>query len=75
MESLYRIQFNIMAGIIGLPYFDNYLYFQKLLFLNSSFHHDLLFIHSWDWTLAEIRYLLFVISHELQVFNLQSAKG
>jgi hypothetical protein len=37
IESACRIQFDIMAGIAGLPYFDNFLYSQKLPFLNSSF--------------------------------------
>jgi len=59
-----------MAGIAGSPYFDNYLYSQKLPFLNSSFRHDLFFMHSWDWTLAEIRYRLFMICHELQAFKI-----
>ena len=66
----YRIQSNVMAVILGLPYFDNYLYSLKLPFLNSSFHHDLFFMHSWDWELAEIRYCLFRMCHEHQVFKI-----
>jgi hypothetical protein len=59
-----------MAGIAGSPYFDNYLDSQKLSFLNPSFGHELFFMHPWAWTLAEIRYRLFMISHELQVFKI-----
>jgi len=59
-----------MAGIVGSPDFDSYLYSQILPFLNSSFHHDLYFMHSWDWTLAEIRYCLFMICHELHAFKI-----
>ena len=51
--------YNLMSAIAGSPYFDSYLYSQKLPFLNSSFHQDLYFMYSWDWTLAEIRYCLF----------------
>jgi len=58
-----------MAGIAGSPYFDIYLYSQKLSFLNSSFRHDLFIMHSWDWTLAEIRYPQFMICHKLQAFK------
>ena len=39
-----------MSAIAGSPYFDSYLYSQKLPFLNSSFRHDLFFMHSWDWS-------------------------
>jgi len=46
------------------------LYSQKLPFLNSSFHHDLYIMHSWDWTLAEIRYCLFMICQELQALKI-----
>jgi hypothetical protein len=63
-----------MAGIAGSPYFDNYLYSQKLPFLNSSFRHDLFIMHSWDWTLAEIRYPLFMICHELQAFKIRGGQ-
>jgi hypothetical protein len=62
--------YNLMSAIASSPYFDSYLYSQKLPFLNSSFHHDLFFMHSWDWTLAEIRYRLFMICHELQAFKI-----
>jgi hypothetical protein len=65
-----RIQSNVMAGIVGSPDFDSYLYYQNLPVLNSSFHHNLYFMHSWDWTLAEIRYCLFMICHELQVLKI-----
>jgi len=41
-----------MAGIAGSPDFDSYLYSQKLRCPNWSFHHDLILIHSWDWTLG-----------------------
>jgi hypothetical protein len=60
-----------MAGIAASPYVDNYLYSQKLRFLNSSFRHDLFIMHSWDWTLAEIRYPLFMICHELQALKIR----
>jgi len=66
------IQSNGMAGIAGSPYFDSYLYSQKLRCPNSSFHHDLIFMHSWDWTLEEIRYRLFMICHELHAGACQS---
>ena len=59
-----------MAGIVGLPDYDSYLYTQKLPVLNSSFHHDLYFMHSWDWMLAEIRYCLFMICLELQALRI-----
>jgi len=59
-----------MAGIVGSTDFDSYLYSQKLPYLNSSFHHDLYFMHSWDWMLAEIRYGLFMIYDELQAFKI-----
>jgi len=59
-----------MAGIVGSPYFDKYLYSQKLPFLNLSFHHNLFFMNSCDWTLAEIRYRLFIICHNLQAFKI-----
>jgi hypothetical protein len=35
-----------MAGIVGSPDFDSYLYSQKLPVLNSSFHHDLYVPHA-----------------------------
>jgi len=63
-----------MAGIVGSPDFDSYLYSQKLPFLNSSFNHDLYFMHSGDWTLAEIRYCLFMICHKLQAFKICSGR-
>jgi len=59
-----------MAGIVGSPDFDSYLHSQKLPSLNSSFHHDLYFMYSWDWTLAEIRYCLCIICHQLQAFKI-----
>jgi hypothetical protein len=58
-----------MAVIAGSPHFENYLYSQKLPSLNLSFHHDLDFIYSWNWTLAKIRYRLFMICHELLAFK------
>ena len=74
VELACRIQSNVMAGIVGSPYFDSYLYFQNLPFLNSSFHHDLLVMHSWDWKLVGIRYRLFMICHELQAFEICSGQ-
>jgi len=62
--------YNLMSAIAGLPYFDSYLYSQNLPFLNSSVLHNLFFMHSWVWTLAEIRYRLFMICHELQASKL-----
>jgi len=62
--------YNLMSAIAGSPYCDSYLYSQKLPFLYSSIHHDLFFIHSSDWTLAEIRYRLLMICHELQAFKI-----
>jgi len=62
--------YNLMSAIVRSPYFDSYLYSQKLPFLNLSFHHELFFMHSWDWTLAEIRYRLFLICHEIQAFKI-----
>jgi len=59
-----------MAEIVGSPDFDSYLYAQKLPVLNSSFHHDLYFMPSWDWMLAEIRYCMFLICHELQALKI-----
>jgi len=56
-----------MAGIAGSPYFDSYLYSQKVHCPNLSVHHDFLHNHSWDWMLEEIRYCLFVICQKLQV--------
>jgi hypothetical protein len=46
VEFACKIQTNVLAGTIGLPYFDIYLYSQKVSYLNSSFHHDLIFICS-----------------------------
>jgi len=66
IEWACRIQSTAMAGIAGSPYIDSYLYSPKLHCFNSSFHHDLFFMHSWDWTFEEIRDCLFMIWHELQ---------
>ena len=55
-----------MAAIAGSPCFDSYLYSQKLPFLNSSFRHDLFFMHTKDGMLAEIIYRRFMICHKLQ---------
>jgi hypothetical protein len=66
--------YNRMSAIAGLPYIDSDLYSHKLPFLNSSFHHDLLFMHTWDWTLVEMRYCLFMICHELQAFKIRSVR-
>jgi uncharacterized short protein YbdD (DUF466 family) len=46
IESVCLIQSNAIAGIVGLPDFDSYLYSQELPVPNSSFHHDLYFMHS-----------------------------
>jgi len=35
-----------MAGIVGSPDFNSYLYIQKLPVLNSSIHHDLYGLHA-----------------------------
>jgi len=59
-----------MAGIVGSPDFDSYLYSEKLPFLNSSIHHDLYFMHSLDWMLVEMRYCLFMICHKIQAFKI-----
>jgi len=61
-----------MAGIAGSPYFDIYLDPQKLGCPNSSFHYDLILIQSWDWTLEEIRYSLFMVCHEVRAGACQS---
>jgi len=61
-----------MTGIAGSPYFDSYLYSQKQRCPNSSFHHDVFFMHSWDLTLEEIRYCLFMHCQELQAGACQS---
>jgi len=66
IESACRIQSNAMAGIAGSPDFESYLYSQKLCCPNSSFHHDLFFMHAWDWTLEANKYHLFMICRELQ---------
>jgi len=58
--------YNLLAVIAGLPYFDSYLDSEKLPFLYSNVHHDLFFMHTWDWTSAEIRYCLSMICHEVQ---------
>jgi len=70
IELACRIKSNVIAGIAGSPYFDNYLYSQKLPFLNLSFRHDVFFMHSGDWTLVAIRYRLIMICHELHKFKL-----
>jgi len=70
LELKWHVGFNLMSAIAGLPYIDSYLYSQKLPFLYSSIHHDLFFMHSWDWTLAEIRYRLFMICHDLQALKI-----
>jgi len=70
IESACTIQSNVMAGIVGSPCFDSYLYSQKLPFLNLSIHHELFFMHSWDRTSAEIRYRLHMIWHELQAYKI-----
>jgi len=62
--------YNLMAAIAGLPYFDSYLYSHKLPYLYFSFHYDLFFMHTWDWTLAEIRYHLVMICHKLQAHKI-----
>ena len=67
--------YNLMAAIAGSPYFDSYLYSQKLPFLYSSIHHKLFFMHSWDWTLAEISYRVFMICHALQVVKIRGGQG
>jgi hypothetical protein len=59
-----------MAEIVGSPYIDNDFYSQKQPFLNSSFHHDLFFMYSWHWMLAELRYCLFMVGQELQAFRI-----
>jgi len=66
--------YNQLAAIAGSPYFDSYLYSQKLPFLNLSFHHDFFFKYTWDWTLAEIRDCLFSICHELQLFKIRGVR-
>jgi len=62
--------FNLMAVIVGSSYFDSYMYSQKLPFLYSSIHHDVFFMHTWNWTLADSRYRLFMICHKLQVVKI-----
>jgi hypothetical protein len=70
----YRIQSKVMAGIVGSPYFDNYLYSEKLPFPYSSFHYDLIVMHYWEWTLEEIRNHPLMIFHELQEFKICSGR-
>jgi hypothetical protein len=70
IESACRIQSNVMAGNVGSPNIDSYLYSQKLPVLNSNFHYDLYFMHFCDWALVEIRYCLYMICDELQVFKI-----
>jgi len=62
--------YNVMSVIVGSPYFDSYWYSEKLPFLYWSFHYNLFFRHTWDWTLAEIRYRLLMICHKLQAFKI-----
>jgi len=66
--------YNPMAAIVRLPYFDSYLYSQKLPFLYSSLHHELFFMQTWNWTLAKIRYHLFMFCHELQAFKIRGGR-
>jgi len=66
------IQSHVMAGITGSPYIDTNLHSQKPPFLNSSFDYNLLLLPSWDWMLADIRYHLFMISHQLGWFKICS---
>jgi hypothetical protein len=68
----WHVGYNLMAAIGGSPYFDSYLQSQKLPFLYLTFHYDLFFMHSWDWTLAKIRYCLVMICHELQALMICS---
>jgi hypothetical protein len=62
-------EYNLMSAMACSPYFDSYLYSQKLAFFYLSFYHDLFFMHCRDWTLAEIRNCLFMICHELQALK------
>jgi len=71
----WHVGYNLIAAIAGSPYFDSYLYSQKLPFLYSSIHHELFFMHSWDWTLAKIRYRVFMICHALQVVKICGGQG
>jgi hypothetical protein len=66
--------YNLMSAIAGSPYFDSELYSQSLPFLNSSFHHDWLFMHFWDWTLAENRYCQFMMCYELRVSKIRTGR-
>ena len=61
-----------MAGIAGSPYFDSYLYSQKLRCLDSSVHRDWFYMQAWDWTLEEIRCRMVTICNELQAGAIQS---
>jgi hypothetical protein len=67
--------YNLMSAIAGSPYFHSYCYSQKLPFLYSNFHQNLLFKHTWDWTLADSRYRLFMSFHELQDLNVWGWQG
>jgi hypothetical protein len=62
--------YNLLSAIAGSHYFHSDLYSQKLPFHYSSYHHDLFFMHTWDWTLAEIRHPLFVMYHEHLAFKI-----
>jgi hypothetical protein len=66
----WHAEYNSMSVIRGAHFFASYLCSQKLPFLKSNFHHNMLFRHSWDWTLVEITYRLFLIGHELQRFEI-----
>jgi len=59
-----------MAGIVGPPDYDSYLHSQMQPIPDSSFHHVLYFMHSWEWNLADIKYRLFMICDELQAFKI-----
>jgi hypothetical protein len=42
----WHAEYNLIAANAGSPYIDSYMYFQKLLFLYSSFHQDLFFMQT-----------------------------
>jgi len=69
LALIWHAGYNLMSAIAGSPYLDSYWYSQKQPFLYSSFHHDMFFMHTWDWMLAHLRYCLFMICHNLQVFK------
>jgi hypothetical protein len=66
--------YNLMSVIAGLPYFDNYLYSQKLPFLYSSIHHDMFFMPTGDWTLVKIRCRLFMSCHDLPALKIRGGR-